>query len=97
MGNVPHFDHAYEAITKEVRHGAAINVRPFLWSPHHVKVSLTIGTTTSLVKRVPLKGALTHSAHMMLHVRREDREIAIKCEVENWWQNEGKEKTAKRL
>ncbi len=37
-------------------------------SPHHVKVSLAIGATTSLIKWVALKWALTHSAHMMLNV-----------------------------
>lgn len=35
-------------------------------SPHHVKVSLTIGMATSLIKRVALKRPLTHSAYMML-------------------------------
>lgn len=37
-------------------------------SPHHVKMPLTIGATPSLVKRVALKGALAHSAHVVLHV-----------------------------
>lgn len=36
-------------------------------SSHHVKMSLTIGATSSLVKRVALKGALAHSAHVVLH------------------------------
>lgn len=37
-------------------------------SPHHVKMPLTIGVTPSLVKRVALKGALAHSAHVVLRV-----------------------------
>lgn len=36
--------------------------------PHHVKVSLTISMTTSLIKRVTLKRSLTHSAYVMLRV-----------------------------
>lgn len=35
-------------------------------SPHHVKVSLAISTTTSLKKWVALKRALAHSAHVVL-------------------------------
>lgn len=37
-------------------------------TPHHVKMPFTIGVTPSLVKRVALKGALAHSAHVVLHV-----------------------------
>lgn len=36
-------------------------------TPHHVKMSVTIGATSSLVKWVALKGALAHSAHVVLH------------------------------
>lgn len=43
-------------------------------SPHHVKVSLTICSTASLIERVALKWALTHGAHMVLNVDEDDRE-----------------------
>lgn len=47
---------------------AAIISRPTVKTPHHVKMPFTIGVTPSLVKRVALKGALAHSAHVVLHV-----------------------------
>lgn len=53
----------------EVRHEAASGRS---LSPHHVKVSLTIGTTTSLIKWVALKWPLTQCAHMMLQEASED-------------------------
>lgn len=40
--------------------------RQSLIPPHHVKVSLTISATTALKKRVALKWALAHSAHVVL-------------------------------
>lgn len=50
-----------------VRHRAAIS-----------KVFLAIGVTTSLIKRVALKGALTHSAHMVLHVEEAEHRMRNK-------------------
>lgn len=65
-----------------VKHGAAFNIWPTLnsQSPHHVKVSLTIGPTTSLIEWMALKWALTHTAHMMLcvHVKERGREYNMK-------------------
>jgi len=40
-------------------------------------VSLTIGAPTSFIKWVALKGALTHSAHMMLHVENGKQEDGL--------------------
>lgn len=52
-------------------------------SPHHVNMPFTVGVTSSLVKRVALKGALAYSAQVVLHVH--VKEGGVKTENRYSW------------
>lgn len=59
--------HAKATFQAREMHDGSNQHQASCYTPHHVKMSLTIGATNSLVKRVALKGALAHRAHMVLN------------------------------
>lgn len=70
-------------------HQGSAHQRADCETPHHVKMPFTIGVTPSLVKRVALKGALAHSAHVVLQQGGRGKGKREKTRGRQTWQKRG--------